>query len=102
VQLTTFAWRDRRTIAVIDNNKSPGLALSVVSVGESHLISPHSPKGDDKYTKYLTGMLLSQEELLFMSTVLMTFNLESATGPVKDGFFTFSCRPLYGGRSLQN
>jgi hypothetical protein len=83
---------------MVDDNKTPALAVSVVSVGQSHLVRPHLV--NDKYKKYITGTFLSQEELLFMSTVLMALGLDEGTGPLTNGHFEFNCRPLRPGERI--
>ena len=88
----------RRTISVIDKANSPAIAVSVVSVGECHL--QRSYRLGNKYTKYITGSFLSQEDLLFQSTVLMALGLQQAAAGRKGDYFTFSCRPLPEGSAL--
>jgi len=99
--LMTFAGPNgRKTISVLEYANAPACAVSVVSIGDSHLQRPYSPAGDGKFTKYVTGMFLSQEDLLFMSTVLMALNLPGATGSMKGDRFIFGCRPLTDGEYI--
>jgi hypothetical protein len=96
--LTVYAGAGgQKTIAVLESANSPGLAVSVISVGDCHIQRSHSLSGDGKYTKYLTGVFLHQEDLLFMSMVLMAFNLPMGNGFMWGAYFIFNCRPLTGG-----
>ena len=89
---------DKILLATVDRYTQLGLALSVVVVNESFLHSPQA-WSNNKVCKLLTGKLLSQEDTLLESGLLMALGLglREVKGPVNGGWITFSCRPMNPG-----
>jgi hypothetical protein len=94
----TSARKDKILLSVVSNPSEVAVALSVVTVKDSHL---HKPKTwpNNKVCKLFTGKLLSQEDLLWASGLLMALGLMEVKGPVSGGWITFNCRPMDSGKS---
>jgi hypothetical protein len=75
-----------------------GIAMSIIMVEKSYL---HKSKNwrNGKICKELTGMLLTQEDVLQESLFGMALHFFEIKGPKDGGWIRFNCRPLDSSKS---
>lgn len=90
---------DRLTLSTLALRSLPALCYSVVFVKESHVITPHSPRQDGNYLKYLVAKPFSGEGVRMVSTILMAMNMEEMKAQIEKDWISYTCRPLRQGVS---
>lgn len=91
----------RYTISVLADPSIPALFYTVVFVGESHIHTPYSARGDGTYIKSITSKPFCGESDRLGSTILMALGEQEMKAQIDRDWVTYSCRPLGKGASYQ-